>query len=343
MKRLVALHSNAVWPPGLLVIGFILLYGGFNAAILAIELMLAVPFGELSRVPDIAEFKKFILMLSAAAYAAYRLWRFHPACNPAYAAWLKLSPWTADKPLPLGPLHLVWQDAVVVGTVLAIAKWHAHVNPLWPAIAFVLFYFAGFTIILIGTRRRAACAIFGFLWPAMILPLQGWQRLLLMAAFVVVIWRGHLQSLRAFPWEFLSDSPQPWSKPKSIWQTNIQAVPSQLPARAGWPFAVLAPKLESRSISLKTTWTVSLILGWCIFCILIRAQAALPPEMILVAAIFGAIFRLAIYCKSPRTPLQRVGTTRGRTPYRPRVRSGVRHAIGGHPASDRWSDSSAPC
>ncbi|HEY9508324.1 MAG TPA: hypothetical protein VIV82_00535, partial [Verrucomicrobiae bacterium] len=43
-----------------------------------------------------------VLILAAGTYAVFRIWRFHPACNHAYAAWLKLSPWTAERPLPLG-------------------------------------------------------------------------------------------------------------------------------------------------------------------------------------------------------------------------------------------------
>src|SRR5689334_15147552 len=34
----------------------------------------------------------------------------HPASDRGYADWLRSSPWTFRQPLPLGPLHLTWQD-----------------------------------------------------------------------------------------------------------------------------------------------------------------------------------------------------------------------------------------
>src|SRR5689334_8276086 len=105
MKRPIPFHSNAVWPPLFLTMSFVVIY---SVIILAIWLINAAsPYlGE-----DIANLEEFVIIRTgllagaAGAYAIYRIWRFHPACNHAYAAWLKLSPWTANRPLPLGPVH----------------------------------------------------------------------------------------------------------------------------------------------------------------------------------------------------------------------------------------------
>src|SRR4029434_5072207 len=116
-------------------------------------------------------------------------------------------PWTAANPLPLGPVHLVWQDAAVLGVLAAVAKWHAQANPALPVIAFGSVYLAGFTLLLAYTRRWTHCALLGFLWPAFMLPIvKGPIAILGVLAIIAVIWHGHWKSLRAFPWEFLQSS-----------------------------------------------------------------------------------------------------------------------------------------
>src|SRR5204863_8599243 len=103
--------------------------------------------------PELTGIRIVILGAAAVVYAAFRLWRFHPACNPAYSAWLQMSPWTASKPLPVGPIHLVWQDAFVVGALAALAYWHAHANPTAPLIGFGMTYLCALNVILAVTRR----------------------------------------------------------------------------------------------------------------------------------------------------------------------------------------------
>jgi hypothetical protein len=111
-----------------------------------------------------------ILGAAAVIYALYRLVRFHPACNRPYAAWLRLSPWTSARPLPLGPVHPAWQDAVVIGVLTAMAQWLAHADPALPVVAFGLTWLIGMTILLAVTRIWSAFLVLGFLWPALILP-----------------------------------------------------------------------------------------------------------------------------------------------------------------------------
>jgi hypothetical protein len=53
-------------------------------------------------------------------YGAFRVAAFHPLFQPKYRAWLRQTPWTWRKSLPLGPIHLVWIDAIVLGVVLLL-------------------------------------------------------------------------------------------------------------------------------------------------------------------------------------------------------------------------------
>jgi hypothetical protein len=52
--------------------------------------------------------------LGPAAYGAYRAMYFHPANRNHYRSWLETTPWRHPKPLPFGPVSLVWQDVPVL-------------------------------------------------------------------------------------------------------------------------------------------------------------------------------------------------------------------------------------
>src|ERR1051325_10631744 len=115
MNRRRTFHSNAVWPPLWLLALFMAVYGIFEVCIWLIQRpVLNIPEAVFD-VPELRNLRSLILGIAAASFAIFRLGRFHPACNHAYATWLKSSPWTPNKSLPFGPLHLVWQDFVTVG------------------------------------------------------------------------------------------------------------------------------------------------------------------------------------------------------------------------------------
>lgn len=205
--------------------------------------------------------------------------------------------------MPLGPVHPVWQDAVVIGALSAMARWHAQANPLLPLLIFGLVYLAGMTAILAFTRRWGAACVLGFLWPALILPGLEWApRIVLLVAMAAVVWQGHRQSLKAFPWEFLYQSnPQA----KSVLQLDVPACKTpgtKTPAHLGWPFAALSPKVESCSVSTSTSMVLSALVGWWCFCGIRVLDFQPHPGLILLGAIFAALMRFAFYCSGLATP-----------------------------------------
>ncbi|MCP5524345.1 MAG: hypothetical protein H7A46_22655 [Verrucomicrobiales bacterium] len=232
----------------------------------------------------------------AVAYAIYRLGWFHPACQPTYARWLSLTPWKAGKPLPLGPVHPVWQDAVVLGVLVVLAGWRAHADPTLPLKSFGLAYLILMTALLAVTRRRLARLALGFLWPALLLPdLDEPVRATLVVAIVVVVWLGHRGSLKAFPWEPLSPGEPPVA---SILQVEFpvggsRATVPQL--QVGWPFQALSPKVHYWSISTAAGLLLSALMGWWCFCLILRFEIEPVPEVVLFLTLFAAFFRWGIY------------------------------------------------
>ena len=116
--------------------------------------------GDPRRVGDLM--RVIIPTVAALLYGMYRV-SFYPSRR--YSQWLFSTPWHPELPLPLGPVHLVWQDLVVVVGLMGLAT--AHVPPIseplfsgvalpWgviPAIGFLAGYIAFALFIFFVTLR----------------------------------------------------------------------------------------------------------------------------------------------------------------------------------------------
>jgi hypothetical protein len=262
MKKSIPFHSNLVWPPIWAVVVLAFGYGTIEAATWLIQYRYSG-----SRPSDFEEIRHIraaVLVGASVLYAIYRIWRFHPAFSPAYAAWLMLSPWTAEKPLPLGPIHPVWQDGIVLAALAGLARWRADIEPMVVVYGFGLAYLITMTLLLAITRRWRSCLVLGFLWPALVLPkIQGLpEQAAVIAAIVLFIWHGHRESLRAFPWAYLAGPGQLLSRqPRSLLHAQIELrIPGLTnpmldtsSSAVGWPYLPLAPKVQHPSVSSPTS------------------------------------------------------------------------------------------
>lgn len=325
MKRPLPFHSNAVWPPAILIGLFIFIYCLVSVCFWLVDR--SFPGSTMSTFEryELIQFRSVILGFAAGVYAVYRLVRFHPACNRAYAGWLKLSPWTANRPLPAGPVHLVWQDAAVVGALTAIAIWH-HVPAYFPAAVFILVYLALFTLLLAFTHQWGPSLALGFLWPALALPpalilprvqclpdvvRMDLLMLGILAVIICVVWYGHRRSLRAFPWEFIKAP----SRSLSHGEIRIQGLGmpsgSGTQHNLGWPYLMLSPKVQPPAISQRTNLALGALAGWwsfCIFCCMKANEAdPMPGGVILFFAILAAVVRLGVYAIGVATPFNILG------------------------------------
>jgi hypothetical protein len=304
-------HSNLVWPPFWAVIIFVFVYATLEAGMWLIHY--SYGGSSPSDFEEIGRIRGLVLFGTAVGYAIYRIWRFHPACNPAYAAWLMLSPWTAAKPLPLGPIHPVWQDGIVLAALASLGYWHASIEPMMLLLAFGLAYLIGMTLLLAITRRWRSCLVLGFLWPALLLPkIRGLpEQAALMAAVILFIWHGHRESLRAFPWGYSTGLRQPLSpQPRSLMQVQIEL---QIPGLSnpaldtsskamGWPYVALAPKVQHPAVSNVVSLCLALLFGWWTFCLCAFFQETVPPVLVLAVFIGAAGIRLLIYCLTVTPP-----------------------------------------
>ena len=110
----------------------------------------AVPYEpELSNVLNLFLIKLVLVFFAAALYGAYRARYFQSFADP-YRSWLIQSPWTADKKLPLGPMHITAPDLVIV-VLLAIPIWTN-----WLAVmGAIVFFLVGYIVNHIPTFYHA--------------------------------------------------------------------------------------------------------------------------------------------------------------------------------------------
>lgn len=312
MKLFSRFHSNAVWPAPALIGLFIACDLVIAGCFFLIELGVPGHSAAISDMPQVVLFRTVFLGISAGIFALFRLIQFHPACNRAYAAWLRLSPWTPDKALPAGPIHLVWQDAVVLSVLTLIAIWH-HVNPLLPVTVFAFVYLAVFTAVLASTRQWGPCLALGFLWPTLILPdarEMPAEGVCVMIAIACVVWYGHRESLKAFPWEF---NKSPLFTKRPLMQTDIRGLGVWSAAESnsdiGWPLFALSPKMRRIMVPQRVNIALGALAGWWSYCI-IRSSDADPDGLqvlILFFALFGALIRLGIYSAGVAAPFNILG------------------------------------
>jgi hypothetical protein len=312
MKRPFSTIRGA-WPPAGLIAIFVFGYAGMEFCLRLLQARMPYASAAISDMPEIVLIRKIMLCGAAAVYAAFRLVRFHPACYPGYAGWLRLTPWTSDRPLPLGPVHPGWQDAIVLAVIAVIANWHAGLDPALPVIIYSLVWLTGMTLLLVITRAWGACLILGFLWPAIFLPrMQGWSMGFLVAAIVATIASGYRASLCSFPWEYLMNPQRP--NASGILGVQIDVTPGGLEQsgtpslrNAGWPNQALAPEIRSKPIPPPATLWFSVLLGWWAYCLIVATDMPPLPAVILIFTIFTAAFRVLIYCSQVAPPFHVFG------------------------------------
>ncbi|WP_165071630.1 hypothetical protein [Paludisphaera rhizosphaerae] len=141
------------------------------------------------------------LYSAAALFGVFRACNFHPYFRPGYRAWLATTPWTVDKPLPLGPIELDWPDAVVLGALIlsdGLLPEHESVRLL---AVFLFFHglFLTLSIYRAADHVPAFMALFGLglmvrLWP------HPWACAATGVIVYLIVYDGLRISLRSFPW-----------------------------------------------------------------------------------------------------------------------------------------------
>ncbi len=214
------------------------------------------------------------------AYGVYRVVSFHPLLSPDYLRWLKATPWKRGVPLPIGPVHPVVADAIVVLAFSALLADSRVLSVLPvsrpPAIAGVmaclLAYATTVTMMVWFTYPRRLAYLASFVLAASV-QVSAWNppaAIVLLLAGWMVAQVGLSLSWEHFPWDHTLN---PGDRIKQRWkqmQAHSGAVvdddpsPDRVPAsELGWPFGPLSPWVPPASLShAEQTLIVAMFCWW---------------------------------------------------------------------------------
>ena len=271
-----------------------------------------------------------VLTIWLIAAGGYRACAFDPFWRSDYFDWLAISPWTPRKPLPKGPTHIVWQDALLLA-VACLAIWgghHVFVStevgrhmlrqnaPAWKlclnaVAAFSAAYLSVKCLAFFCRLRPAAYAMVGIMLLAVsfesVLPLAVGMLLCYGVAQV-----GTWILLRRL---YRSNHGLLHPPLECILGDVIRRGDSRVtllgerPAVA-WPHTMLSPVEDKPNIALWEGTTLAVLAGLAIYAICVRISYAEQDLLVLVSAM-GAIVagtvRLIVYMSAALPPISLFG------------------------------------
>ena len=298
-----------VWPSWLVLVVGTLLYGLFQALFLVQEWFGNLPFFSIQD----AEAQRILVVATigcGALYALYRLIAFHPALQTGYYHWLRGTPWTSRLPLPLGPVHLVWQDVLLLALVVAMGWPRLE----WLALVAVTAFLFGYLLSLSGvhytTGAKGWAFVTGFGIGLMILFLREPIAFTLAAmATYGIAYLGLRASLARFPWE--------GSHVQKIQDAALAYTVAGrrrgADAQLGWPYHRLGPAFpDAPLLALSDPSLLAALAGWwffviCYQCRMIPGAVEGAYQFYYVFLALGILIRLGIYCDGYLPPLSLLG------------------------------------
>jgi hypothetical protein len=202
--------------------------------------------------------QQIVLGFATVAYAAYRVLAFHPFYRPGYRNWLMTTPWAWGKPLPAGPIPLVWEDAVIVAAACLPAWVQGTVHPLGTiSLLLGVYLFAlAQTFWTTGAWAAGYAVLFGVgLGMRLCREAPAVHASAMMMAYAVGM-LGLRRSLRRWPdWSYWQDSMSP--------QAQSGGTSS---AQLGWPYDRLGPKFTQGGGGVRAIDGIlgGLLAGWAL-------------------------------------------------------------------------------
>lgn len=237
------------------------------------------------------------IVIASALYGYYRVRAFHPFYSRKYREWLCLTPWSIEKPLPKGPVHLIWADLITLVPLTVLAYSNYSIYFPVPAVVFLAVYLFLVCITFEGEEFGFAVLCL-FLAPFAIYPFANLYIALLVLIFLYIIcWFGLRQFLRGFPW-----NTKYWKADK-VKELREQAIRQRV---IGWPFSILNI-YEISGISVLVAFLLSLLLTWWLHVIQWIIEEPLRLGWLVILTSFVTLFRAGAYACEYRPPISLLG------------------------------------
>lgn len=243
--------------------------------VFALEVWLGVPIAGAQ--PTLLIRDRFLCSV-AMLIGVLRVRLFHPVYDLEYRNWLKLTPWRSPLALPVGPIHLVPQDALWIGIILLV--WH---HPQFARLYLPICFLFGYLGMILASCL--ATGLFGFVYLlafGMGEVVRRWydpfSAVCVAAWLYLAAWIAIRAMLTRFPWELS------WYWQQPTMQTLAEETKRRM---MGWPFDQLHGRETDRAISPIHGTLVGLLLGWWLFCIDALITNPLDAYIMMHMALFG--------------------------------------------------------
>lgn len=252
---------------------------------------------DLPEIKEIGSIRMPFLVIFSGWYGYYRVRSFHPFYSRKYREWLCLTPWSIEKPLPRGPIHLIWADLITLVPLTFLAYSNFSIAALVPLIVFLSVYLVMICITFVA-ERASLVVLCLFLVPFTFYPYANrYFAVLVLILLYIICWVGLYQFLRGFPW-----NTRYW-KADTVKELREQAIRQRL---IGWPFEYLNV-YRTPSISISGAFILSLLLIWWLH---VTQWFFIDPHLVKFFFMFVlnvALFRALAYGGIHRPPISLLG------------------------------------
>ena len=238
-----------------------------------------------------------ILILASASYGFYRVRVFHPSYNKKYWQWLCLSPWSINKPLPQGPVHLIWVDFVILTILTLLAYSNVPLEKFTPLVVFLFVYLA-MIVLAFQAEQMVFTILFFFLFPFTFYPFKSINLAIIVFILLYALcYFGFYKSFRDFPW-----NTKYW-KIDVVEELRKQAIRNNI---IGWPFKHLNIN-KTFGISCFGAFILSFLLTWWLHVIRWAIDEPYNLKPLAILSVYVAVTRAFFYALKYRPPISLAG------------------------------------
>lgn len=223
------------------------------------------------------DFGAGLAITAAVLYGGFRVAFFHPFYRKDYREWLQTTPWSLGRRLPLGPIHVVWQDLFVLGVLMATTLRMSRPVPWAVPVAFLAAYFVVSMLPLLLTGESAIAFVIALLLGAVgRWVLEPAAVALLLAAVFVLCLVGLRRSMsRVHEWDLT------WWHDQALTEIFSKNMANLAEANRkkilGWPYDRLSLKRNETPVRFRVGLCVCVLIGWWLHALLhpfaVQAQA----------------------------------------------------------------------
>jgi hypothetical protein len=262
-----------------------------------VDLLFFIYLG-LPEIKEIGGIRMPFVVIFSALYGYYRVRSFHPFYSRKYREWLCLTPWSIEKPLPRGPIHLVWADLITLVPLTILAYSNFSTAVLVPFIVFLSVYLVMISITFVADRASLVVLCL-FLVPFTFYPFANrYFAVLVLILLYIICWIGLHQFLSDFPW-----NTRYW-KADPVKELREQAIRRRV---IGWPFRYLNV-YGTYEISILGAFILSLLLTWWLHVIPgVFDYLYFSVSLFVMLVIYVALFRTGAYGGIYRPPISLLG------------------------------------